>query len=376
MRSLLIKAALMLLSLTLVVGLSEVTLRLAHYGEANQTPLRKLMDYDPLLGWRHKRNVSREVITGEYHTTVHYNAQGVRGADRPYSKPQNVSRIVVLGASFVDAVTVQQQDQMTEVLAAGLGPRFEVINLGVVAYGTDQDLLWLQTEGWKYQPDLVILAFSHNDVWQNASSYFEYTRVQKPVFVMDTDGNLALTNVPVPHFTPTLRDRSKLCDLIRTAVKPNHRLRWLGVKLGGNAARQEDAPPDAFVAYRRTEGAKLAKLWSITQALLRRMKQETEKHRAGLVVLYVPMKWELTAEDWNRFHFSAEYAPGEVARRLVGICQVEGIPCIEPSDRFREAAKHGLLYYLHDAHWNAAGQRLAGEILAEYVQSSWRGARP
>ncbi|MBU1849701.1 MAG: hypothetical protein KKH40_03155, partial [Nanoarchaeota archaeon] len=36
---------------------------------------------------------------------------------------------------------------------------YEVINLGVSGYGTDQELILLQKEGLKYNPDVVILGF-------------------------------------------------------------------------------------------------------------------------------------------------------------------------------------------------------------------------
>lgn len=39
----------------------------------------------------------------------------------------------------------------------------EVINMGVPAYGPDQEYLWLQSEGLKYQPDLVVLSLFIND---------------------------------------------------------------------------------------------------------------------------------------------------------------------------------------------------------------------
>jgi hypothetical protein len=386
MRSLLIKAALTGLSLTLVVGLCEMTLRLAHFGEANQTPLQKLMTYDPLVGWRHKRNVSCEVIADEYHTTVHYNAQGVRGADRPYSKPQNVSRIVVLGDSFVDAYAVQVQDQLTEILEASLGPQFQVINLGVAGYSTDQELLLLEQEGWKYQPDLVVLAFYYNDVWGNGSRYLANSvTTQKPVFVAGAGGNLNLANVPVPPPALTLHERYRVYDLVRRAVYGNHWLYSLGVR-AGLVYRKPPVEPfpapsgaagggDEFRVYQRTEAPELRRAWTITQALLRRMKQETLERGARLVVFYVPTRIELAPEEWSNNHLPPDYDAGEVSRKLVGICQAEDIPNIEPSDRFREAAKQEPLYYRHDPHLNAAGQHLAGKILAEYVHSSWGGGK-
>jgi hypothetical protein len=195
MRSLLIKTTLLVASVTLALGLAELGLRLAHYGEASRVRLDKFTEYDPLLGWRHRPNSSGELRTSEYRTTVQYNSNGWRGLSRTYTKPRGVSRIVVLGASFVDGYTVQVQDRFTEVLEASLGPPFEVINLGVPGYSTDQELLLLEQQGWKYQPDLVVLASSYRDVWGNGSRYSADTMVGKPLFIMDAEGNLSLSNV-------------------------------------------------------------------------------------------------------------------------------------------------------------------------------------
>jgi hypothetical protein len=380
-RSLLIKTSLILLSVIFAVGLAEVFLRLTRYGEANGVHLERLMDYDPVLGWRHKRNSSIELVTREYHTTLQFDAHGVRGFDPPYSKPPGVSRIVVLGDSFVEGYAVQMQDRFTEVLQATLGSPFQVIALGVAAYSTDQELLTLEQEGWKYQPDLVVLAFYYNDVWGNASRSFGplVISTQKPVFVMDAGGNLTLTNVPVPYPKPTLQDRFKVYDLIRKTAKRSWLLRWLAVKAGLADAQVLESRPmggvgsaDEFEVYQRTETEKVEREWGITQALLRRMKQETDQRAAHSVVFYVPTRVELSAEEWSSLHIPPEYDPGEVAKRLVGICKAEGIPYIEPSDRFREAAQQGRLYYVYDPHWNPAGNRVAAGILAQYVASLWQ----
>jgi hypothetical protein len=376
MRSLLIKASLLFLSATLVVGLTEVALRLAHYSEGSRIQVQKIMEYDPLLGWRHKRNVSCELTSDDYDIIVLYNSQGLRGLDRPYRKPQNVTRIVVLGASFVDGFYVPVKDRMTEVLEASLGAGFEVINLGVTAYGTDQNLLLLETEGWKYQPDLVVLTFTYREVWQNGRGRI-YAGAQKPVFTLDEGGHLTLTNVPVPHPAPPLQDRFKVYRLIRTAAERNRFLRSLVIKAGAVsdlplAPAGAGGSPEEFAAYRRVESPELRKDWSITQALLRRVKQEADARGVRLVVFYVPTRLELSAEEWSNARLPPDYDPGEVARRLAGICQAEGIPYVEPSERFREAAKQGPLYFPHDPHWSPAGHHLAGRILAEYVENSWR----
>jgi SGNH hydrolase-like domain, acetyltransferase AlgX len=377
-RRLLLKATLLVTSLGMAAGLAELALRVSHFGESNRTPLQKLMEYDSLLGWRHKRNVSSAIVSDEYQINVQYNAEGWRGATRRFSKPPDVFRIMVLGDSFVDGYTLPVQDRFTEVLESSLRPQFDVINLGVAGYSTDQELLLLDQEGWKLEPDLVVLAFYYNDVWGNGSRHFsESSRTQKPVFSLDTAGNLSLSNVPVPYPTPSLQDRFRLYDLVRTTVKRNRFLHAAAVKAGlADNVRPNDSRPaptgaaggaEEFAVYHSTETPELAREWSITQALLRKMNQEAVQHGARLMVLYVPTRIELSPAEWSSAHLPSDYDPGVVVRRLTKICQVEGIPYLDPSDRFT-AVGTSRMYYPRDPHWNAAGHRLVGETLAEHIR--------
>jgi hypothetical protein len=76
----------------------------------------------------------------------------------------------------------------------------EVINGGVSGYGNDLELLFYRLEGYKYQPDLVLLSFqSTSDVLENHRDMeTRYTgRVYKPFFVLK-GGELTLTNWPFP----------------------------------------------------------------------------------------------------------------------------------------------------------------------------------
>jgi len=372
MRSWLISLSLSCASVILALGLLEAALQLMHYGDNQPNRLREFIEYDPLLGWKNKRNCSGDVHTTEYQLRVEYNAKGVRGLERDYAKPPQVFRVVILGDSFVDAWMVQTQDRMSEVLEKTLGPLVQVIALGVAGYSTDQELLLLETEGWKYQPDLVVLAFYFNDVLYN-DNHRVASGVEKPVFAMDYAGNLTLTNVPVPRpVMHALKDKLKLYELIRTAVISYPWLYSLAAKAGlAYLPRANALPsklPDEFMVYDKISTPQLKRIWGVTQALLRRMKEETDKRKVKLVVFYVPEKMEVYPDEWTSSHIPPQYDPGEVARNLVRICRAEDIPYIEPSERFREVAQKSRLYYKYDIHWNPAGHRLAGEMLAEYIK--------
>ncbi|MEO1994439.1 MAG: hypothetical protein ABGZ17_04110, partial [Planctomycetaceae bacterium] len=95
---------------------------------------------------------------------------------------------------------------------------WQVINTGVSGWGTDQELLFLEHEGFKYQPDIVVLTFFIGNDPDNNSKSRQYG-LDKPLFV-DTD--LKLTNVPVPKpgiRSPMIRSTADASDLTLAIIK-------------------------------------------------------------------------------------------------------------------------------------------------------------
>lgn len=153
--------------------------------------------YDPSLGWSHIPNAKGLFKAFGSRTSVSINSNGFRDQERSYDRDQSRYRIVALGDSMVWGYGVEQERVFTAVLERRR-PGLEVINLGVSGYGTDQELILLHQEAWRYRPDLIMLVFVENDFQTNVrrSVYLVY---QKPVFEFSTDGALRLTNTPVPR---------------------------------------------------------------------------------------------------------------------------------------------------------------------------------
>jgi lysophospholipase L1-like esterase len=132
---------------------------------------------DPVVGKR-----LRPGWTGdEFGAPVAINSKGLRNRETPYEKPAGVYRILALGDSWTfgfrmaepDAYPRQLERLLRESLAARGDTRtVEVINTGVVGYSTDQEAAFLTSEGWKYQPDLVLVNFypvndTHNKLYKH-----------------------------------------------------------------------------------------------------------------------------------------------------------------------------------------------------------------
>lgn len=104
----------------------------------------------------------------------------------------------MIGDSFVQAFEVRYEETFYSLLEAyastSEGPHLEAIPMGVMSYGTAQELLWLRDMGVKFEPDLIILVvYLGNDISDNSKALL-YTQT-KPYFTLQ-DGALSLTDMP------------------------------------------------------------------------------------------------------------------------------------------------------------------------------------
>lgn len=147
--------------------------------------------YSPQLGW---------VLKPDLRTpTVSSNTQGFRGTrEYAFERPPATRRVLCVGDSFTFGEALTDAQTMPVQLEAELnrlGPgRWQVINLGVHGYGTDQQWLRLQQVGFRYEADVVVLGYFDEDFYRNLMSFRDYA---KPYFVVRA-GRLVLRNVPVP----------------------------------------------------------------------------------------------------------------------------------------------------------------------------------
>ena len=133
------------------------------------------MVYSEDYGWALRRG-----FRGAFHgvfTTV--NEEGYRGRVHPRAPVAGRTRVVMLGDSITFGVGVTDAETFSALLEER-SERFEVINLAVEGYGTDQELIRLERDGLALRPAVVILNFCvANDLVNNAGS------LPKPYFTLE-----------------------------------------------------------------------------------------------------------------------------------------------------------------------------------------------
>src|SRR6476469_1689471 len=198
---------LVLLAILLPLASLEVAFRVAGPFIPGNYDTGSYLTRDPRYGHYHPASYSGWIKRDEYTVQVSTNAERQRGPSVPFERTPGTFRILVLGDSFVEAAQVAERERfitrLQELLNASGGPtRYEVVDGGCGGWGQVQELLYLQQEGPRYQPDLVLLAFFvGNDVANNSYELELEGNVNaalKPYVERQDDGSLTLLEPSPP----------------------------------------------------------------------------------------------------------------------------------------------------------------------------------
>jgi lysophospholipase L1-like esterase len=395
---------LLLGSLAVGVGLFECGLRLHHYGSLHGfSGEHSLRMPHATRGWALEPDGTSFQRTRDYGVLVRTNAQGLR--DRPHAveKAPETFRIVVLGDSFMEAYQVPLEASLPYRLQELLAARgVEVLNLGVGGYGTAQALLILEEEGLRYGPDLVVLAFyAGNDVHNNSRAIEtalqgedEPTTFARPYATATSlDGDLAWTPPDAarmaPHVERWRKRKASSLDALRRAVQPAmvaHLLERATARLWNRITAGDAYDPELAFGWpflREVADPETARLWDEAWLATRRLLLEIDRvaRAAGarFAVLIVPANFQVDGRllaAMQADHPGLAFDPLRVNRELAAFCAGAGIPLLDPTPALarEQAAGRPMYYSIEDHHWNAAGQALSAELLAEFLDA--RGLLP
>ena len=391
---------LMAVSLVFAVGMAEIGLRVFAEPPFERHHQQLFVEYDPLLGWRKIPGKTATHVTTEYEVTESFNSRGIRGPEYSYEKDVREFRILVLGDSFAEGYTVEFTETAPQVLKnslQALGNRdYSVINAGTGGYSTDQEYLFFESEGYKYNPDLTILMYYANDITGNVRN--RHYRGYKPKYNLES-GELKLTNVPVPepeiqqadkqklqknlfHRTRIwLNENTRLYPLAKKAITDNYDLYALAIKLGladSPGDGQESIPvPEELRVWARTYDTQTQQAWQTTEALLVKVRDAVTRSQSRLMVLYVPSSAAVYDQQWQatkrKFRMSDdEWSIHQVANELESVCRRNNIDFVDPTAQLafeaRRLEEQGtLLYFPRDRHWTAEGHEVVADVMLEYI---------
>jgi len=363
-----------IVSFLLTFALIEGILRLTWDRNLNPTVMQGFglsIFYEPdaEIRWRPKPNLQAVDIRFDAPFTT--NSRGLRGRKEytPIALP-GVKRIVVLGDSFTWGYGVADDEVFAEVLASKLS-NTEVINLGVSGHALRHELRYLDREGMRYHPCVVVVALCMNDIHvapkqsSEAPILAPQTRITKPT------NESMLKRVKKYAYTHTY-----VYGLCAEAVNANKSLANLAVKLGlkeelaGYGKLDNNLRP-ALIDYPNH----MQKAMAEVQADLLRFKSYLDERNIDLVVALIP---SLQAVDHRALMRSIAYTqydhvdfdldkPYHLIREFA---KKHGITVCHPLESFRTLKDQGETLYLKgDMHFNAKGHRVFAESLVPLLSA-------
>ncbi len=296
--------------------------------------------------------------------SIRTNSVGMRDRDHSFEKSPGVYRILVLGDSFMEANQVKFEDAFVSLLERQFGGvtgrSVEVINASVSGWGTDDELTYLVREGIKYHPDLVLVGMTlHNDLQDNLDEEFH-------VF---TDGHLqekprpemSLGDFAFLQMKEFLASHSHLYQVLLRAK----RFSWV---------QQEGNRLSSHVAslIKKQPTPEVVQAWDMTRDLFRKMKVESLKQGANVVVFLIPLWVQVSEERLKEFLTEHQLSIEQIAldqpqSHMKAIGQEEQVEIIDLLADFKRWEKEHPheLYLIDDGHWTAEGHRLAASVVKE-----------
>jgi hypothetical protein len=228
--------------------------------------------------------------------------------------------------------------------------RVEVLNFAVSGYGTGQELIALETSAMRYQPDLVLLQFSNaNDVVDN--SFALSSRKLRPFYRLDTHGvpRVSESFATSPAFERRMQTRYRLGEEIADHSRAFQLVRQLGRQVNEVSFIREAHADRDMAILGEPRGELWEEAWRVTEALLARARQYSERNGARFVVVAAPHPLQPV---------NAMAYPDQ---RLARFGSRNHVPVVSLANVIRPEL------YLKSGEWSTEAHRVAAEAVARNI---------
>lgn len=348
---------------TLLIGLIAETIGQLH---GRRHPVRDV------LAWEADRELGWKLVPGlrftwaglegwyarEFEVDVEVNAHGFRDLPRELARPQGVTRVALLGDSFLEALQVPLEETCARRLEAKVlarRPGVEVLNLGVSSHGLGQALLARETVARRFGAGWVAvlvteLTLSRTPRGEEAGGFTDGRALEvRPWFSRDGD---RLVRHPA-------RDTARLAEVQAALLQGPFRGERSRVRPAGWFL--PDRLRDAWEDLTREEEpaspipAIDEETWWVNRLVLIELARGARAE--GVRVLAV--------DGLTHINPGAEV----VSEHLRGLCAEEGIIHVDASAALRAADARGLTTrWRRDSHWTPAGHEAVAEAIDEALR--------
>jgi lysophospholipase L1-like esterase len=255
--------------------------------------------------------------------TYKINNHGFRGPDYEIQKSPNTKRIIVLGDSFTFGEGVKVEHIFSSQLQKNLGKQntnsVEVLNFGVSAWGTHDEINYCKHVCAKHEPDLIIVVFVLNDadyaggldLWEDFRTKYEKQELKKSYLASYVYSMIARQTY----------GKKYIDGLTKSTLR--HKEKW-----------------DKTLAY------------------LKEGKQVADRIGAKYAVVIFPFMYEL----------NEGYPFRSIHQMVSEYSSDNGIPVLDLFDSFDGMSYTELWVHPSDQHPNEIGHKISADSIAEFIR--------
>lgn len=277
----------------------------------------------------------------EYEVRVNYNIEGFTDREHKEEKPPGIFRIIIFGDSMVEGLQVPLEERVGPVLEQQLNSvfddcKFEVISMAMSGWGQKAELSALREQGFKYQPDVVVVCFlGSNDVRDNSTSLT--AKINKATYMCLSSSPMLWMQRAQLQFAPFVYNKvfNLLTKRYRRSLTP----------IGNNVFD---------ISYSK----EMEEAWEETEQAILEMQDECKRHNAFLCIMSVDLK----QGQAGKMDFSKS------ASIMEGFCLNHNIPFADMAPAANEHPQ-GIsnFRWKYDAHWNANGHSLTAQTIIDLL---------
>lgn len=293
------------------------------------------------------------------------------------SKKKDVIRILTLGDSFSVYLREKKQNynNFLQQKFIGSGKReVEIVNAGMEAMGPGYYWHIIDKYGDLFKPDLILVGFFVGNDFEEADF---------SVYI----GNFVIE--PKKLYKRYLKyDQFRHWRLYR--LLKNKYTRYRDDQLKKEEAKSQPSQPVGTFSqttflevekkrswmFDKNNWGLLNQQWRECSEIILKMKGWCDRRKITLVIAILPEQFQVDqalrdAVLTKYTHIAAENLDLSHPNNLiVNFCRTHDIHCLDLLGPFQEQGKTRRLYSVRDSHWNEAGNRLAADLIFDYLEKN------
>lgn len=311
-------------------------------------------------------------VVGEFSD---YSSRGYLTEDI-FNKKNDVVRILGLGDSF--SVNLREKKQnynnmlQQEFIARGRGD-VEIVNAGMEAMNPGYYWHMLNKLGDLIQPDMVLVGFFVGNDFERDFSIMIGNFISEPKDLFKRYSKY-----------------DQFCHWRLYKILRNYYFRYRDAQMKKEEAKHHTSQEVGSFAqatfldiemrkswiFDKNNWELLHQQWQECSEVILKMKVWCDRRKIKLVLLLLPAQFQvdqaLRQAVFTKYHHIAEknYDLSHPNNLIVNFGRAHEIPCLDMLGQFQEQGKTRRLYLLRDSHWNEAGNRLAADLIFEYLEKN------